>query len=89
MARLSALFHQKFDALVAADPTVTQRADYQAALLYNLLVQTSCFRYWGQGTWTEYAQELYRRGLELVTVDVSTPPMRNSGIGFQDNPAIM
>jgi hypothetical protein len=66
MYQLSALFHQKFDALVAADPTVTTRSDYQAALLYNLLVQTSCFRYWGQGTWTEYAQELYRRGLELV-----------------------
>ncbi len=66
MYQLSALFHQKFDALVAADPNVTDRSDYQAALLYNLLVQTSCFRYWGQGTWTEYAQELYRRGLELV-----------------------
>jgi hypothetical protein len=66
MAQLSALFHQKFDALVAADAAVTKRSDYQSALLYNLLVQTSCFRYWGQGTWTEYAQELYRRGLELV-----------------------
>jgi hypothetical protein len=66
MYQLSALFHQKFDALVAADPSVTARSDYQAALLYNLLVQTSCFRYWGQGTWTEYARELYRRGLELV-----------------------
>jgi hypothetical protein len=66
MFQLSALFHQKFDALVAADPKVTTRSDYQAALLYNLLVQTSCFRYWGQGTWTEYAQELYRRGLALV-----------------------
>ena len=66
MYQLSVLFHQKFDALVAADPTVTTRSDYQSALLYNLLVQTSCFRYWGQGTWTEYAQELYRRGLALV-----------------------
>ena len=66
MYQLSALFHQTFDEIVAADPTVTTRSDYQAALLYNLLVQTSCFRYWGQGTWTEYAQELYRRGLALV-----------------------
>jgi hypothetical protein len=66
MYQLSALFHQKFDALVAADPTITTRSDYQSALLYNLLVQTSCFRYWGQGTWTEYARELYRRGMELV-----------------------
>jgi hypothetical protein len=67
MYQLSALFHQKFDALVAADASVTTRSDYQTALLYNLLVQTSCFRYWGQGTWTEYARELYRRGLELVS----------------------
>jgi hypothetical protein len=66
MNRLSAKFHAKYDPLVAADPTVTQRSDYQEALLYNLLVQTSCFRYWGQGTWTDYARELYRRGEALV-----------------------
>ncbi len=66
MNQLSAQFHAKFDPLVQADPTVTQRADYQEALLYNLLVQTSCFRYWGQGTWTDYAKELYRRGEALV-----------------------
>lgn len=65
MNKLSAMFHQKFDRLVAEDSTVTQRPDYQEALLYNLLLQTSCFRYWGQGTWTDYARELYRRGEEL------------------------
>ena len=37
------------------------------ALLYVMLVETSCFRYWGQGTWTEYARELYRRGEALVS----------------------
>ncbi len=62
MNQLSALFHKKYDPLVQQDSSVTQRADYQEALLYNLLVQTSCFRYWGQGTWTDYARELYRRG---------------------------
>jgi hypothetical protein len=66
MNRLSALFHAKYDALVQQDPSVTQRPDYQEALLYNLLVQTSCFRYWGQGTWTDYARELYRRGEALL-----------------------
>lgn len=65
MNKLSAMFHQKFDQLVTEDSTVTQRPDYQEALLYNLLLQTSCFRYWGQGTWTDYARELYRRGEEL------------------------
>jgi hypothetical protein len=62
MNQLSAKFHAKFDPLVAADPSVTAREDYQEALLYNLLLQTSCFRYWGQGAWTDYARELYRRG---------------------------
>jgi Glycosyl hydrolase family 57 len=62
MNKLSALFHAKFDPLLEADPSVTARSDYQEALLYNLLVQTSCFRYWGQGMWTDYARELYRRG---------------------------
>ncbi|NDJ16967.1 glycosyl hydrolase family 57 [Myxacorys almedinensis] len=66
MSRLSAKFHQKYDRLVSDDPTVTKRADYQEALLYNLLLQTSCFRYWGQGTWTDYARELYRRGKAVL-----------------------
>ena len=66
MNQLSARFHAKYDPQVQADPSVTQRSDYQEALLYLLLVETSCFRYWGQGTWTDYAQELYRRGEALL-----------------------
>ena len=66
MSKLSAMFHQKYDRAVAEDPNVTQRDDYKEALLYNMLVETSCFRYWGQGAWTDYARELYRRG-ESVT----------------------
>ncbi len=66
MNQLSAMFHEKYDPLVQQDPTVTQQSNYQEALLYNLLLQTSCFRYWGQGTWTEYARELYRHGETLM-----------------------
>jgi hypothetical protein len=62
MNRLSAAFHQRFDAPVAAEPAVTRSQPYQQALLQLLLLQTSCFRYWGQGTWTDYATEIYRRG---------------------------
>ncbi|MEM8605025.1 MAG: glycosyl hydrolase family 57, partial [Cyanobacteria bacterium P01_H01_bin.121] len=62
MNQLSAGFHRNYDSLVQQDAGVTRRTDYRKALLYNLLVQTSCFRYWGQGTWTDYARELYRRG---------------------------
>lgn len=73
MNQLSANFHKKYDCgnrsydrLLAQDAKVTQGVDYQEALLYNLLVQTSCFRYWGQGIWTDYARELYRRGEAIL-----------------------
>ena len=76
MNRLSALFHQKIDPLLsvpselsdvtfARNPSVnslTQQSSYRQALLYNLLLETSCFRYWGQGVWTDYAREIYQRG---------------------------
>jgi len=62
MTSLSAAFHQRFDGPVAADPTVTRSESYQQALLHLLLLETSCFRYWGQGTWTDYAAEIHRRG---------------------------
>ena len=70
MNRLSAAFHQRFDAPVAADPAVTRSQPYQQALLQLLLLQTSCFRYWGQGTWTDYATEIYRRGEEALSSSI-------------------
>ena len=67
MKQLSIAFHQKYDSLVQENPHITKEFHYQQALLYNLLLQTSCFRYWGQGTWTDYAKELYRRGMEILS----------------------
>jgi hypothetical protein len=67
MQQLSAQFHAHFDPLVAADPTITATPAYQEALLHLLLLETSCFRYWGQGTWTDYAREIHRRGEALLT----------------------
>lgn len=66
MNQLSAKFHGKFDSMVQADPSITKSSAYQEALLYVLLLETSCFRYWGQGVWTDYAKELYRRGAALL-----------------------
>jgi hypothetical protein len=66
MNQLSAKFHQVFDEQVAADPSVTRQANYRTALLYTLLVETSCFRYWGQGMWTDYARALYQRGMDAL-----------------------
>jgi hypothetical protein len=62
MYQLSAHFHQRFDPLLAQDPEVSKSAQYQNALLHVLLLETSCFRYWGQGRWTDYAREIDRRG---------------------------
>ena len=66
ISKLSSHFHQTFDHLVIQDPSVTKTQSYQEALLYLLLMETSCFRYWGQGKWTEYARTIYEKGSELL-----------------------
>lgn len=60
--QLSAAFHQRFD---GADID-RNRPVYKEALLYLLLSQTSCFRYWGGGRWTDYAKEICRRGMDVI-----------------------
>jgi len=60
--KLSVVFHKKFDKK-AAD---TESPRYKKALLYLLLSQSSDFRYWGQGIWTDYASEICRRGMEAL-----------------------
>ncbi|MHC5822209.1 MAG: glycosyl hydrolase family 57, partial [Nostoc sp.] len=49
----------------SAEP-ITRQFQYRNVLLHNLLLQTSCFRYWGQGAWTDYAREIYQRGENLL-----------------------
>ena len=73
MKQLSAAFHQRFDGLVEADPAQTASADYHQALLHVLLLETSCFRYWGQGTWTDYARVIFERGEEAINRRSSSP----------------
>jgi len=55
-----------------AEQALMNQHRYRNALLHNLLLQTSCFRYWGQGDWTDYAQEIYRRGLAILENDFKT-----------------
>ncbi len=62
MKNLSASFHQRFDQEVESNPSITRSSSYQKALLHVLLLETSCFRYWGQGQWTEYARTIHKRG---------------------------
>lgn len=60
--KLSVEFHKHFDKY----KTPSTAPLYKEALLYLLLSQTSCFRYWGTGIWTEYAKEICRRGIEMI-----------------------
>jgi len=61
--QLSAAFHKKFD----SQDTGKSSPGYKKALMYLLLSQTSCFRYWGSGVWTDYAKEICRRGMEALS----------------------
>lgn len=67
MNHLSAQFHQVLDNRLVDQ----NRHEYRKALFYLLMSQTSCFRYWGQGVWTAYGQEICRRGSEILTHDFS------------------
>jgi hypothetical protein len=65
MNELSTQFHQVLDG-----QAVDQAGHAFRNALYHLLVsQTSCFRYWGQGQWTEYGREICRRGSEILKHD--------------------
>ncbi len=64
MESVSALFAEK--ALGKVSP---QEPRYHKALFHLLLTQTSCYRYWGQGRWTDYARELCRRTSDILTHD--------------------
>jgi hypothetical protein len=65
MNRLSAQFHSRLD----ARPEEKRRQAYRNALVHLLTTQTSCYRYWGQGRWTDFAREICRRGTEILKHD--------------------
>jgi len=66
MERASAAFQER--ALARAVPP-TDRA-YRNALFHLLTAETSCYRYWGQGDWTDYGAELARRTTDIITHDL-------------------
>jgi len=65
MDRVSSLFFEKVlrPGIPSRDPR------YRNALFHLLVTQTSCYRYWGQGIWTDYARELCRRAEEILRHD--------------------
>jgi hypothetical protein len=42
---------------------------FRNALLHLLSSQTSCYRYWGEGLWTDYGREICRRVDEILNHD--------------------
>lgn len=48
-------------------PTTDGR--YRNALFHLLSAETSCYRYWGEGVWTDYGRELCRRTQEILARD--------------------
>lgn len=65
MERVSSLFHEK----VIKPGCATDEHRYRNALLHLLTSQTSCFRYWGEGTWTDYGREICRRAHDILVHD--------------------
>ncbi|MFP4350416.1 MAG: glycosyl hydrolase family 57 [Desulfococcaceae bacterium] len=65
METVSARFHEK----VLRSDVSTSEYRYRNALFYLMVSQTSCYRYWGQGRWTDYGRELCRRTEAILTHD--------------------
>lgn len=65
MERASAHFNETV--LNTQQPTDETR--YRNALFHLLSSQTSCYRYWGQGLWTDYGKEICRRADAILNND--------------------
>jgi len=65
MEEASSLFNEHV--LKPGMPTNERR--YRSALFHLMCSQTSCYRYWGQGLWTDYGRELCRRVGDIVRYD--------------------
>ena len=65
MEKASALFYEK----AIKGGVFSWEHRYRNALFHLLSAQTSCFRYWGQGRWTDYGIEMCRRAIEILTHD--------------------
>jgi hypothetical protein len=65
MEAVSSLFYET--AVRRSVPTHEHR--YRNALYHLLASQTSCYRYWGQGMWTDYGREICRRASDILKYD--------------------
>ncbi len=65
MEEVSALFNEK----VLSGSVATTELRYRKALFHLLTSQTSCYRYWSQGIWTDYGREICRRAKDILGYD--------------------
>ena len=65
MEEVSTMFFEK---VLKSDISSSEHR-YRNALFHLMCCQTSCFRYWGQGIWTDYAREICRRTKEILKHD--------------------
>ena len=65
MEEASVLFHEK----VLKPGIPSDQPRYRNALFHLMSSQTSCYRYWGQGLWTDYGREICRRTGEILRND--------------------
>jgi Glycosyl hydrolase family 57 len=63
LEQTSALFAQKTARVSRSEHR------YRNALFHLLTAQTSCYRYWGTGLWTDYAREICRRTSDILRYD--------------------
>ncbi|MEJ2611273.1 MAG: glycosyl hydrolase family 57 [Candidatus Thiodiazotropha sp.] len=57
-----------FEKVIKAKISTTDTR-YRNALFHLLSSQTSCYRYWGEGTWTDYGKEICRRVDDILNYD--------------------
>ena len=65
MEEASSLFNER----VLKQGMPTNETRYRNALFHLMCSQTSCYRYWGQGLWTDYGREICRRASDIIRYD--------------------
>jgi hypothetical protein len=66
MEKVSSLFYEK----VIKPGVPSNDPRFRNALFHLLSSQTSCYRYWGQGIWTDYGREICRRAEAILNHDL-------------------
>jgi hypothetical protein len=62
MEQASSLFHER----VLARGVPSDDPGHRKALFHLLAAEISCYRYWGEGIWTDYGAELSRRTADII-----------------------